>query len=108
VSGGPRGQPQEGTLEDFLSSAVDEALERAFDASTAKAFRFYIDTNILLKNPDAYADSVRRIFGKEGGEVVLKSITKNICEKAKLPVDPTVFFSLRECVTAVAKQYRSR
>jgi hypothetical protein len=61
-----------------------------------------------LKNPDAYADSVRRIFGKEGGEVVLKSITKNICEKAKLPVDPTVFFSLRECVTAVAKQYRSR
>jgi len=108
VSGRPGEQAREATFEEFLSKAVDEALERAFDVSTAKAVRFYIDTSILSKNPDAYADSVRRMFGKDGGEVVLKSITKNICERAKLPVDPTMLFSLRECVEAVAKQYRSR
>ena len=108
MSGRPEGLPQETTLEVFLSSAVNEALERSFDASTAKAVSFYIDTNILSKNPDAYADSVLRMFGKGGGEVVLKSITKNICERAKLPVDPTIFFSLRECVEAVRKRYRSR
>jgi hypothetical protein len=108
MSGNPEGRPQEATLEEFLSSAVSEALERSFDSSTAKAVNFYIDTNILSKNPDAYADSVRRMFGKDGSEVVLKSITKNICERAELQVDPTIFFSLRECVDAVRKRYRSR
>jgi len=108
VSGSAKGEPQEATLEDFLSSAVNEALERSFDASTARAVSFYIDTSILSRNPDAYTDSVRRMFGKDGGEVVLKSITKNICERAKPPVDPTIFLSLSECVKAVAKRFRSR
>jgi hypothetical protein len=106
MSGAPGAR--EVTLEEFLASAVDEALERAFDASTAKAVDFYIDANILSKNPDAYADSVRRMFGTEGGEVVLKSITKTIRERAKLPADPTIPLTLGECVRAVAKQYRSR
>jgi hypothetical protein len=108
VSGGPGGQTQKTTFEEFLLKAVDEALERAFDASTAKAVRFYIDTNILAKNPAAYADSVRRMFGMTGGEVVLNSIIKNVCQKAKVPLDPAKFSSLRDCIEAVAKQYRSR
>jgi hypothetical protein len=108
VSGRQGERPQEATFEEFLLRAVDEALEHAFDASTAKAVRFYIDTNILSKNPDAYADSVRRMFGMAGGEVVLNSIIKNLCQKAKVPLDPAKFSSLRECVEAVAKQYRSR
>ena len=108
MSGGPGTQTQKATFEEFLLKAVDQALEQSFDVSTAKAVRFYIDTNILAKNPDAYADSVRRMFGMTGGEVVLNSIIKNVCQTAKVPLDPAKFSSLRDCVEAVAKQYRSR
>jgi hypothetical protein len=107
VSGQPARQSQE-TLAEFLVRTVDEALEQAFDASTAKAVKFYVDTNIVVKNPDAYADSVLRMFGKIGGELVLASIIKNLCQKAGISEDPKKFSRLRDCVSAVAKQFRSR
>jgi len=96
---------QENDFEDFLLGAVNEGLEQAFDASTAQAVKFYIDTRILAKNPDAYADSVMRMFGKVGGEIVLNSIMKSISQRGRFPADSR-WSSLREVVSAVAKQYR--
>jgi hypothetical protein len=108
LSGQPARQSQEAALAEFLVRTTDEALEQAFDASTAKAVKFYVDTNILVKNPDAYADSVLRMFGKIGGEVVLASVMKNLCQRAGVSEDPKKFSRLRDCVNAVGKQFRSR
>ena len=105
MSAPPGRQPQRATFDDFLIEAVNEALVKAFDASTAKAVGFYVDPHILANNPDAYADSVLRMFGKAGGEVVLNSITKTITQKANMPPD-TKWRSLRDCVTTVAKRFR--
>jgi len=94
-------------FETFLVVAVYDALVRTFDASTAQAVQFYIDTGILVKNPDAYADSVMRMFGKVGGEVVINSIMESLSEKANIPAT-TKWSSLRDCVAAVAKRYRAQ
>jgi len=88
--------------------AADDALEKTFDASTAKAVRFYIDTNILVRNPDAYADSVLRMFGKLGGELVISAITKNLTERAGIGDPGQKWTSLRECVRAVERRYHPR
>ncbi len=103
---GASGGRQQTTFQDFLITTANEALEKTFDASTAKAVQFYVDTNILVKNPDAYADSILRMFGKVGGEVVLDSIMKSLLQKAGMPDDPKKFSSLRECINAVAKKFR--
>lgn len=92
-------------FEDFLVASVNEALEQAFDSSTAQAVKFYIDTSILVRNPDAYSDSVMKMFGKEGGEVVINSIMKSLSRRANMPPDKK-WSSLRECILAVAKSYR--
>ncbi len=107
MSGLSGGQRQEATFADFVVSAVNDALQKTFDASTAKAVQFYIDANILVKNPDAYADSVLRMFGKVGGDVVLETIMKNLLQKAGMPGDPKKFSNLKDCVNAVAKRYRN-
>lgn len=81
-------------------------LLNSFDAATAKAVKFYFDTNIVVKIPDAHADSVLRMFGKIGGELVLVSVIKNLCQKAGISEDPKKFSSLRDCVGAEAKKVR--
>jgi hypothetical protein len=107
LSGRPQAQGREATFEEFVVDAVNEALQKTFDASTAKAVQFYIDAHILAKNPDAYADSVLRMFGKVGGDVVIDSVMKNLVQRAGMPDDPKKFSSLKDCVNAVAKRYRS-
>jgi hypothetical protein len=107
VSGRSEGQTQASKFEDFVVLSANEALEKTFDSSTAKAVQFYIDARILVRNPDAYAESMLKMFGKEGGKVVLNSIMKTLLQKTGMPEEPQRFPSLRDCVNAVAKQYRS-
>jgi len=106
VSGHPGDPRQETTFRDFIVGAVNDALLKTFDASTAKAVQFYIDTNILVSNPAAYSDSVLRMFGKAGGGVVVDSIKRSLLQKAGISEDPKKYPSLQDSLNAAAKKFR--
>ena len=65
---------------EILFKAVDAALNETVGQSGAKALKFYLDSSLIVKNPDYYSQQLRKIFtGSEAGaQIVEKRITRNL------------------------------
>lgn len=60
-------------FEKVLLEAIEEALVKVFGSETSRSVQFYIDPNIALVDPNAYANSLEKLF-KDGAKVVLEAI----------------------------------
>ncbi len=60
-------------FENYLLEAINEALVKVFGSETSRSVQFYIDPNIALVDPNAYATSLEKLF-KDGAKVVLEAI----------------------------------
>ena len=65
------------SFDSILLKAVDIALSGTLGASGAVAVKFYVDTSALLKNPEAFQESLRKLFkGSEYGPNLLEQKIK--------------------------------
>lgn len=62
-----------GSFDSILLKAVDVALSNTLGGSGAYAVKFYVDTSAILKNPEAFQESLRKLFkGSEYGPKLLE------------------------------------
>ncbi|MBI3023621.1 MAG: hypothetical protein HYY68_07855 [Thaumarchaeota archaeon] len=71
-------------FENILLEAINEALVKVFGSETSRSVQFYIDPNIALVDPNAYANSLEKMF-KDGAKVVLEAIIEALRERTGRP-----------------------
>jgi hypothetical protein len=88
------------SVEDFevrFRNTIEATLKKTFGVLTAKSIFFYVDTSIALKNPDFYADSLKRIFGPTGSAAILRSLVSDV--SATFGLEKSDWSSFSECVS---------
>ena len=89
----------------LLQSAIDAGLVSFFGENTAKSVKFYVDTSIALRDPDAYVKFLKGIF-REGTTLIVRFLCDQICEKVGL--EKRAWSSLGECVKSARNFYKNR
>ena len=94
---------REASFDELLLKTIDEELTNALGPSSSRAVKFYVDSHIALREPDTYADSLRKLLG-QAADVLLSRISTKICEIAG--INKRDWLSFKECVKAVRAAFR--
>lgn len=81
---------QKSGFNEIVYRAVDSALNEMIGESGAKALKFYVDTSLIVKDPDYYSLQLRKIFnGSESGAQMLeRRIAANLSKLVAERTDP--------------------
>ena len=90
-----------GSYEEVLLTSVREALVDGLGETSAKALDFYLDSRILLTDPDEYERSMAKFLGP-GSKPIIEHLLDKICSSAG--IERTSVQSLERCLAEARRK----